>query len=95
MWEGKYAQGLADGGSVFDEAVEKHWTDIWLLHANTVRLSSAISGGGDYSTFAEGRYYVTKRIRELDHSLKTFKRIDELEKLLEKSNGKAVKREDQ
>ena len=40
--------------------------DAWLFHANTVRFSSAMAGGGDYSAFADGRYQLSRKIAELD-----------------------------
>lgn len=81
MWDKGYAKGPGKG-SLFDEAVEKHWADIWLFHANHTRYSSAIAGGGDYCTFAEGRYYISKRIQELKNWVDTYTRIKELEKLV-------------
>jgi hydroxylamine dehydrogenase len=65
IWTSGRAQGLDRGGSPFDEAVEKTWSDIWLFYANTVRFSSAMAGGGDYGVFADGRYELAKGIAEL------------------------------
>lgn len=67
-----YAKGLATGpgealggGSLFDEHIEKVWSDLWLLQANTVRFASAMAGGGDYGVFFDGRYYMHKRVMEM------------------------------
>jgi hypothetical protein len=58
------------GGNPFDEAIEKKWTDIWLFHANSIRFSAAMAGGGDYGVFANGRYHLSKRILELNDWLR-------------------------
>jgi hydroxylamine dehydrogenase len=64
-WKRGYAQGADQGGSLFDEAIERRWSDIWLFYANTIRFSSAMAGGGDYGVFANGRYQLSKEILEL------------------------------
>lgn len=66
IWKDGLALGPDAGASPFDEAVERTWMDTWLFHANTVRFSSAMAGGGDYSAFAEGRYHLSRKIAELD-----------------------------
>ncbi|MEW6672982.1 MAG: multiheme c-type cytochrome [Thermodesulfobacteriota bacterium] len=66
VWKRGLAQGLDRGASPFDEGIEKIWTDTWLLYANTIRFSSAMAGGGDYGVFADGRYFMTRRILELN-----------------------------
>ena len=73
-WEG----GLADGpgkGSPFDEALEKHWMDAWLLYANNIRFVSAMAGGGDYGVFEDGRYHLAATIAELHGSIEWRKRL--------------------
>jgi hypothetical protein len=70
IWKGELAQGLNQGGSPFDEAVEKKWSDIWLFYANTIRFSSAMAGGGDFGVFADGRYHLSKEIQKLNDWLK-------------------------
>ena len=70
IWKHGFAEGIDEGGSPFDEAVEKKWTDIWLFHTNTIRFSAAMAGGGDYSVFANGRYELSKRIQELNDILR-------------------------
>jgi hypothetical protein len=54
------------GRKPFDEFIEKVWSDVWLFYANTVRFASAMGGGGDYGVFAEGRYHLTRAIREME-----------------------------
>jgi hypothetical protein len=66
IWKHGLAQGLDRSASPFDEAVERLWADSWLLYANNIRFSAAMAGGGDYGTFAEGRYLLTRRILELN-----------------------------
>jgi hypothetical protein len=65
IWKGGYAQGLANGGSPFDEFIEKRWSDGWLFYSNSIRFASAMGGGGDYGVFAEGRYDFSKNIQQL------------------------------
>jgi cytochrome c553 len=65
VWASGLAQGLSQNASLFDEAVERRWADIWLIHANTIRFSSAMGCGGDYGVFAEGRYELNKAVMDL------------------------------
>lgn len=67
IWRYKFAAGLDRGGfgNPFDEAIEKKWTDIWLLYANTIRFASAMGGGGDYAVYAGGRYQLSQTLLEL------------------------------
>jgi hydroxylamine dehydrogenase len=64
-WDAGVAAGLPQKQSLFDEAIERTWMDGWLFYANTIRFSSAMGGGGDYSTFADGRYQLTSSILDL------------------------------
>ena len=68
-WARGYAQGPAEGGSPFDEAIEHRWADIWLFYANSIRFTAAMAGGGDYAVFADGHYTHAKRIKELQEWL--------------------------
>jgi hydroxylamine dehydrogenase len=65
IWKLGLAKGPAQGGSPFDEAPERIWMDIWLIHANHIRFASAMAGGGDYGVFADGRYKLSTRVVEL------------------------------
>ena len=65
VWDKGYAQGPAAAGSIFDEYIERRWSDAWLLYANNIRFVSAMAGGGDYGVFEDGRYHLTKAIMEL------------------------------
>jgi hypothetical protein len=69
IWGGGYAEGPAQGGSPFDEAIERRWADIWLFHANSIRFTSAMAGGGDYAVFADGYYDHAQRLSELQEWL--------------------------
>jgi len=51
-------------GSLFDEAIEKQWVEQWLFFANSTRFASAMMGA-DYGVFANGRWYMSKNIREM------------------------------
>ncbi len=64
-WENDLAEGLPQNSSIFDEYIENVWSDIWLIHCNHIRFASAIGGGGDYGVFADGRYVLNKRLREM------------------------------
>lgn len=65
IWKDKLAEGFLQKKNPFDEAIEKKWSNIWLFHANTIRFSSAMGGGGDYSVFADGAYQLTQEIQEM------------------------------
>ncbi|WP_373501838.1 multiheme c-type cytochrome [Desulfococcus sp.] len=75
IWSRGYAKGIAQQASPFDEAIERTWCDAWLFYANTVRFASAMAGGGDYGVFADGRYQLSRRIRELAEWLELRKKL--------------------
>ncbi|BBO71331.1 hypothetical protein DSCA_52610 [Desulfosarcina alkanivorans] len=65
IWDQGYARGLAGGGSMFDQYIERRWSDVWLLYANNIRFVSAMAGGGDYGVFEDGRYHLTRAIMDM------------------------------
>ncbi len=65
VWDKGYAQGLSGGGSIFDEYIERRWSDIWLIYGNNIRFVSAMAGGGDYGVFDDGRYHLTRAIMDM------------------------------
>ncbi|MGA6926748.1 MAG: multiheme c-type cytochrome [Desulfosarcina sp.] len=65
IWDRGYAQGPTGDGSIFDEYIERRWSDIWLLFGNNIRFVSAMAGGGDYGVFEDGRYHLIKAIMEM------------------------------
>jgi hydroxylamine dehydrogenase len=71
IWEKGHARGLAHGGSLFDEYIERRWMDTWLFYANSTRFASAMAGGGDYGVFEIGRYQLTRSILEMQDWLDT------------------------
>jgi hydroxylamine dehydrogenase len=74
-WEKGYAKGIEKKGSPFDEFIERRWSDIWLMHANHMRFVSAMAGGGDYGVFADGRYYLTNALLDMQSWLETLDMI--------------------
>ncbi len=70
-----WALGLADGANPFDEFIERKWMDSWLFYANTIRFSSAMGGGGDYTVFANGGYQHSSALQELNDWLSLRKQI--------------------
>jgi hypothetical protein len=66
IWQKGYAVSHVRGGNPFDEFIERVWSDVWLFYCNSIRFTSAMGGGGDYGVFADGRYQLTKAIRELE-----------------------------
>jgi hypothetical protein len=64
-WNRGYAKGLDQGANPFDEALERQWSDAWLIYANTVRFASAMAGGGDFGVFADGRYQLSRAAIDL------------------------------
>ena len=63
-WEEGLCQGPAEGGHLFDEALERKWTETWLFYANSIRLTSAM-GGADYGVFDRGRWQMTNNLMEM------------------------------
>jgi hypothetical protein len=63
-WEKGVAAGPAQKGSPFDEPVEKMWVEQWLFYANSTRFASAMAGA-DYGVFANGRWYLSKNLRDM------------------------------
>lgn len=63
-WDKGIAKGLAQKDSIFNEAIEKKWTEQWLFFANSARFASAMAGA-DYGVFANGRWYMSKEIQEM------------------------------
>ena len=78
VWDKGYAQDLAAGGSLFDEFIERRWSDSWLLYANNIRFVAAMAGGGDYGVFEDGRYHLTKTLMHMQDWM------DSREKLIRK-----------
>jgi hypothetical protein len=70
IWERNYASGLSQGASPFDEAIEKKWSSLWLFYANSIRYTSAMAGGGDYSVFGDGYYQFAQGVTELEEWLR-------------------------
>ncbi|UCD31318.1 MAG: hydroxylamine oxidase [Desulfobacterales bacterium] len=62
-------------GNPFDEAIEKKWSNTWLIYGNHIRFASAMGCGGDYGVFANGRYDLSKTFMEMADWLKARKRI--------------------
>lgn len=75
IWKKGHAQGMADGGSIFDEYIERRWSDAWLLYSNNIRFVSAMAGGGDYGVFEDGRYHLTKTLMEISDWMQTQDRL--------------------
>ncbi len=48
---------------------------MWLFHANSIRLASAMGAGGDYAIVVGGRYQLTNNIYELKRFLEMMKKI--------------------
>lgn len=64
-WALELATGPAQGGSAFDEPIERAWVETWLFFANSTRFAAAM-GGADYGVFAGGRWQLAKALRELE-----------------------------
>lgn len=74
LWNNDAAKGLPQKSNIFDEEVERLWTDLWLFHTNSARFTSAMAGGGDYGVYADGRYQATEKLYKLYEKLKQIKR---------------------
>ena len=62
--------------SIYDEAIERKWSETWLFYANSIRFTSAMGGGGDYGVFADGRYQLSRAILEIDDWLRLQKKLE-------------------
>jgi hydroxylamine dehydrogenase len=63
-WNSGAAKGLEQNDSLFNDTIERKWTEQWLFYANAARLASAMAGA-DYGVFANGRWYLSKNIQEM------------------------------
>lgn len=68
-WASGVATGPAQGGSIFDEPIERLWAEQWLFYANSTRFASAMMGA-DYGVFAGGRWQMAKNLREMQARLR-------------------------
>jgi hypothetical protein len=75
IWDKGYARGVQHKASLFDEFIERRWSDAWLLYANNIRFVSAMASGGDYGVFEDGRYHLSKSVMDLHQWLDTRERI--------------------
>ena len=69
-WERGVARGPAQKESPFDEAIEKMWVEQWLFFASSTRFASAMIGA-DYGVFENGRWFMSKNLREMAERLET------------------------
>jgi hydroxylamine dehydrogenase len=67
-WEKGLARGAAQNDSVFNEPIERKWTEQWLFFANTTRFSAAMMGT-DYGVFDQGRWHMTRNLLEMQEWL--------------------------
>lgn len=74
IWEEGYVEGLPQGKSIFDDAIEKKWIEQWLFYANSVRFSAAMAGA-DYGVFANGRWQMSKNLRDIHDWLETHQEL--------------------
>jgi len=63
-WDRGLAAGPDDGDSLFNEVIEKKWVEQWLFYANSTRFASAMAGA-DYGVFANGRWHMSRNVREM------------------------------
>lgn len=63
-WKKGLAKGLDKGDSLFNDSIEKMWVEQWLFYANSIRFASAMAGA-DYGVFANGRWYLSKNLRDM------------------------------
>ncbi len=76
IMEDIWQHGWADRkDSIYNEAIERKWSDTWLFYANTIRFASAMAGGGDYGVFSDGRYQLSKSLMELNDWLDLRKKL--------------------
>ena len=69
IWAKGWAKGIAQGGSPFDEYIERVWVEQWLINANATRLATAMMGV-DMGVFDQGRWYSSKTVRRMKDWMK-------------------------
>jgi len=77
-WNENLAEGLPQESVIFDEAIEKMWTEQWLFYANSTRFAAAMMGA-DYGVFANGRWYLSKNLRDMYEWLEVHRKLKEIE----------------
>jgi hypothetical protein len=75
-WAESSAKGLGTDSSLFDEAIEQRWSSQWLFYGNSTRFASAM-GGADYGVFANGRYFMSGKLRDMSDWLDFLRALDE------------------
>jgi hydroxylamine dehydrogenase len=79
IWQSNLAdfkwKAKGPAGNPFDEAIERKWSNTWLIYSNHIRLASAMGCGGDYGVFAKGRYDLSESFMKMSDWLKTKKMI--------------------
>ena len=56
--------GAADKTDMFDEYLERLWTESWLFYANSIRFSAAMAGA-DYAVFERGSWQLTRTMSQM------------------------------
>ena len=70
-WDRGLARGIPQ--SPFDEPIERLWVQQWLFYGNTTRFAAAMAGA-DYGVFQDGRWSLTRTIRDMAEWLKDHSR---------------------
>lgn len=73
--------------SPFDEDLEKLWVQQYLFYANSTRFASAMLGA-DYGVFADGRWYLSKNLRDMADKMKFLQNLGKGESHPGKGNKK-------
>jgi hypothetical protein len=63
-WEKGLAKGPDRKASPFDEPIERMWVAQWLFYGNSTRMATAMAGA-DYGVFADGRWSLTRNLRDM------------------------------
>ena len=69
-WQRGLCRGFPQKSNPFDEPLEREWSRIWLFYANSTRFSAAMAGGGDYGSFADGRFQMNEALSRMAERLK-------------------------
>ncbi len=77
-WEQGLASGINQRASIFDEPIEKEWLWSWFFNANSARLATAMAGA-DYGVFDNGRWHMSKNIRDMHNLYRQELRLQQLD----------------
>lgn len=69
LMETAWGKGAVDKTDMFDEYLERLWTESWLFYANSIRFSAAMAGA-DYAVFDRGSWQLMRTMSQMSDLVK-------------------------